>query len=564
MKISVRGLCRRNAPSRRSLRLLLGETGCFSRHATVPVDPGRERSQRIEGHYRQRSEAERLARAGRSACAACLCVLLSACAVGPDFVRPAPPSVQSYTETETPEALAPGSGEPEQHFALGQEISTEWWQLFRSPQLTDAVQQAIAGNQTLALAEATLAQAQDALVQARAAFYPQIDAAASATRQQPSSSGSPSTSTSAFNLFSLGPSVSYAPDVFGGTRRSVEQKAALAESQDYQLAAAYLTLTGNVVTQAITVAGVRLQIKATEELIADDEKNLSLVRTEFDAGKAARTDVLSAESQLANDRALLPPLRQQLSAARHAFSILIGKFPAEWSPPDFELADLTLPGELPVRLPSELVHQRPDILAAETTLHAASAAIGVATAQLYPSITLSASVGQEATTTGALFDSASTVWNLTSGLTAPIFHGGALEAQKQAAIDAYRGSLATYRQTVLQAFGQVADTLEALAYDADLVAAERHALDVADASLALQRISYTAGKSSVLQLLDSERLDQQARLGYARALSQRYQDTTQLFVATGGPWWDAAARSEAISGMKGPTLLRNESPPASR
>jgi NodT family efflux transporter outer membrane factor (OMF) lipoprotein len=486
----------------------------------------------------------RIVRYRSSLCAVGLSVVLSSCAVGPDFMRPTSPKVSTYTSPEISEPLAPGSGETEQRLVTGQEISAEWWELFQSPQLTDAVRQAIAENQTVAAAEAALAQAQDALVQARAAFFPQVSFAASAQRQQTSASRSEVRQTSAFNLFSLGPTVSYSPDVFGGTRRHVEQEAALAESQDYQLAAAHLTLTGNVVTQAINIAAARRQIKVTEEIVSDDEKNLSLVRTKFDAGKAAQTDILAAETQLANDRTQLPPLRQQLSAARHALSVLLGKFPAEWSPPDFDLAELTLPGELPVRLPSELVHQRPDILAAEAQLHAASAAIGVATAQMYPSITLSASIGQQALTSGALFEGSSTFWSLASGLTAPIFQGGALAAQKQGAIDTYRGAVATYRQTVLQAFGQIADTLEALAHDADLIADERHALDVASASLALQRLSYDAGKSDLLQLLDSERLDQQARLGYARAQAQRYQDTTQLFVAMGGPWWGDKARPD--------------------
>jgi len=478
-----------------------------------------------------------MTRSTSSLLAACLSVPLSGCAVGPDFVRPAAPTVATYTSTEVPKALAPGFGEAEQRFGIGEEIAAEWWELFQSPQLSEAVRDAIAGNQTLVAAAATLAQAQDALAVARAAFYPQINASVNVQRQQTSASRSQVQKTSAFNVFSLGPTVTYSPDVFGGTRRMVEEEAATAESQKYQLAAAYLTLTGNAVSQAINIAGTRLQIAAVEDLIADDEKNLSLVRTKFDVGKAAQTDILTAETQLANDRAQLPPLRQQLSMARHALSVLLGKFPAEWSPPDFDLAQLTLPGDLPVSLPSELVHQRPDILAAEAQLHAASAAIGVATAQMYPSINLSASVGQQALTPDALFQGSSTFWSLASGLTAPIFQGGALTAQRQAAVDAYTGSLATYRQTVLQAFDQVADTLEALMHDAELVADERDALDVADAALALQRFSYAEGKSDLLQLLDSERLDQQARLGYAKAKVQRFQDTTQLFVAMGGRWW---------------------------
>ena len=489
---------------------------------------------------------QRTTRSTANRLAACLSVLLSGCAVGPDFVRPAAPSVATYTSTEVPKTLAPGFGEAEQRFGISEEIAAEWWELFQSPQLSEAVRAAIAGNQTLVAAAATLAQAQDALAVARAAFYPQINASVNVQRQQTSASRSQVQKTSAFNVFSLGPTVTYSPDVFGGTRRMVEEEAATAENQRYQLAATYLTLTGNAVSQAINIAGTRLQIAAEEDLIADDEKNLSLVRTKFDVGKAAQTDILTAETQLANDRALLPPLRQQLSMARHALSILLGKFPAEWSPPDFDLAQMTLPVELPVSVPSDLVRQRPDILAAEAQLHAASAAIGVATAQMYPSINLSASVGQQALTSGALFEGSSTFWTLASGLSAPIFEGGALTAQRQAAIDAYKGTLATYRQTVLQAFGQVADTLRALTYDAELVGDERHALDVADAALALQRLSYGEGKTDLLQLLDSERLDQQARLGYARAQAQRFQDTAQLFVAMGGRWW--MSRPASIAG----------------
>ncbi len=436
-------------------------------------------------------------------------LLLAGCAVGPDFVPPAPPTVQSYTSSPISEKLAPGFGEAEQRLANGQTIAAEWWQLFHSSPLNAVLAEAIADNRDLAAANATLAQAQEAVTQARGAFYPQLDFALSARREQTTSlrsdsgrSGNNGGGTSVTNLYSLGPSISYAPDVFGLTRRQVEQQQALAQSQAYQLAAAWLTLTGNVVSQAINIASARLQIKATEDIIADDTQNLTLVQAKFRAGKAARTDVLIAESQLANDRTLLPPLRQQLSAAQHALAVLRGRFPGQVQTMDFELAAFTLPGELPVSLPSQLVRQRPDILAAEANLHAASAALGVATAQLYPTVTLSASFGFESTDIGDLFQGSSAIWSLVAGLTAPIFHGGALQAQERGAADALRASLATYQQTVLQAFGQVADTLRALANDADLVAASRHALDVANASLALQRQSYAAGKSDLLQLLE--------------------------------------------------------------
>lgn len=471
---------------------------------------------------------------------------LAGCAVGPDFVRPQPPAVTGYTAAEVPATVAPGAEQAEQRLATGQTVSAQWWQLFRSQRLNQVVEQAVTGNRTLESARATLAQAQQAVIQARGGFYPQLDLSATAQRRRSAASGlSPagsvvSTSAGPVNIYSVGGTVSYAPDVFGGTRRRVEQQEALAENQRYQLAAAYLTLTGNAVTQAINIAATRLQIAAVEAIIAEDEKNLNLVRTKYEAGKAARSDVLAAESQLANDRTQLPPLRQQLTVARHALTILVGKFPAEWSPPDLDLAEFMLPGELPVSLPSELVRQRPDILAAEAQLHASSATIGVATAQMYPSITLSGTIGFDSLSSANLFESANRSWSVLSDLTAPIFHGGALAAQKQGAVEAFRASLATYEQTVLQAFGQVADTLRVLGHDAELVAAQKRALDTSTESLALQRISYEAGKSNLLQLLDAERSQQQARLGYARAQAQRFQDTAQLFVAMGGGWWSEA------------------------
>jgi NodT family efflux transporter outer membrane factor (OMF) lipoprotein len=484
----------------------------------------------------------------RRSIAAALAVVLAGCAVGPDFARPPAPTVPAYTDTGTPERLSAGPSEPTQQTVVGDAIATEWWELFRSPPLADAVKDALAGNQTLANAEATLAQAEEAVVEARAAFFPQIDFTGSAERQQTAqirrvrvvSSPVGAGGRALANIFSLGPTVTYSPDVFGLTRRQVEQQGALAASQACQLAAAYLTLTGNVVSQAIAVAGSRRELEAVEQEVAEDRENLDLVHAEFDAGKAARVDVLSAETQLATDETQLPPLRQQLEVARHALSVLLGRPPADWSPPDFDLTALELPGELPVSVPSTLVHQRPDILSAEGQLHAASAAIGVATAQLYPQFTLSASFSQEATATGPLFQGASSAWTLASSMTAPLFHGGALTARRRGAIDAFQASLATYRETMLQAFQQVADTLTALEHDAELVGEERQALDVAVESATLQRFSYREGKSSLLQLLDAERLEQQARLGYARAVTQRYQDTTQLFVAMGGRWWEAA------------------------
>jgi NodT family efflux transporter outer membrane factor (OMF) lipoprotein len=462
---------------------------------------------------------------------------LAGCTVGPDFARPEAAKIERYTASGVTLPSA-GIADPQQRLDVGQTVAAEWWTLFRSAALDQTLALALAASPTLDTARATLAQAREAVAAAAGAYYPQLDIDAGASRERSVTTRGAAAATIVTNVFSIGPAVSYAPDVFGGIHRFVEQQSALAEVQRCELAAAYLSLTGNAVTQAITIALSREQIVAAREILSADEKNLDLVRISFEAGKAARTDVLSAESQLEGDQTLLPPLRQQLSVARHALAVLAGKAPAEWSPPDFDFANLDLPLDLPVALPSALVRERPDILAAEAELHAASAAIGVATAQLYPNVTLSAAWTQQSASMGTLFDSSNGLWSVVSGATAPLFHGGTLEAERQQAIAAFAAQMGTYRQTVLLALGQVADVLRALQHDAELLAVQRRALDTAQDSLALTQDSYAAGQASLLQVLDAQRLYAQARLGYAKAKGQRYLDTAQLFEAMGGAWRD--------------------------
>lgn len=469
--------------------------------------------------------------------------LPAGCAVGPRFVRPAAPTVSAYTTAATAPELTSKTGERAQRLALGQQVPADWWKLFHSAPLDSVVRQALAHNPTLDVAKATLAEAQQAVIEVRGGYYPQVDVAASAERQKgpafalgllPSRQGLPE-----FNLYSLGPSVSFPLDVFGVTKRRVEESRALADTQGYQLAAAYLTITGNVVTDALTLASLRLQVAAVNGIIADDEKNLALVDRKFSVGMAPRRDVLTAETQLASDRTLLPSLGQQQATAEDALAVLVGTPPGAWTPPPFDLSDFTLPAELPLSLPSILARQRPDILAAGARLQARSAAIGVATGEMYPNIVLSGTIATAALNVGSLFGSSSGVWSAAAELTAPIFHGGALEARKRRAVAGYQTALATYRETVLAAFGQVADTLRALGHDTALVDAEHQALDAAQASLGMQRASYAVGKSDLLQLLDAERSYQQARLGYARAAAQRYVDSARLLVALGGGWWES-------------------------
>jgi NodT family efflux transporter outer membrane factor (OMF) lipoprotein len=478
---------------------------------------------------------------------------VTGCTVGPDFSSPEAPSVMRYTPPNEATALRmnSGSGVPTQEVALGEKVTADWWTLFRSPSLDVLVKQAILGSRTLESAKARLAQAHEAVAAAASALYPQVgfDASVAEEKQTAASFGlTPNVAPlpSNYNLFQVGPTASYTPDLFGGTRRRIEQQAALADYQGLELSAAYLTLTGNTVRLAIQIAVVRAQLKAVEDIINIDQQNVELVRKERLAGTVPDSDVIVAESQLAADETLLPGLNQQMSVTKHALAVLLGRAPGNWSPPDFDLAALTLPRRLPLSLPSELVHQRPDIQAAEAQLHAASAQIGIATAQLYPSITLSAGISGSSLNGGTLFSPGGLAWSVAAGLAQPVFDGGMREAERRAALAAFKGSAADYQQVVLQAFGQVADILQALTHDAKLLEAQKRALDVASESVRLQRINYSGGGIGILNLLDAQRQYQQARLGYVRAEAQRYQDTVQLFVAMGGGWWNAKLAKNEI------------------
>jgi len=461
--------------------------------------------------------------------------MLAGCAVGPDFKRPDAPHADRYTAQSLKlEAKAAGDASAQQAI-LGEQLDQAWWQLFRSDALNGVVKRALAQNRSIAAARYTLAQAQEMAAAQAGSLYPQVGMTAGVGREK---YGDEFLGTSpkppAFTYFAVGPTISYTLDYTGGGARSVEQQYALANYQRQQLDAAYLAVTGNAVMQSLRIASLRAQIATVQTLLEQDRENQKLVHAAFDAGAVSRLDIVSADSQLAGDTAQLPPLRQELSLAQHALAIVLGQAPADATLPELDLAQLTLPRDLPVSLPSELAHRRPDILAAEEELHAATAAVGVATSNLYPHISLSASFGPQSTVVSQLFAAGSTAWSLTGGLVAPIFDGGTLRAERRAALDAMQASAAKYQQTVLTAFGQVADSLQALEHDAEALEAQTHARQAARDNLDLTRRSYREGNIGVLQVLDAQRRYQQASLAYVRVRAQRYMDTAQLFLALGG------------------------------
>ncbi len=461
------------------------------------------------------------------------------CAVGPDFSAPAAPTTERYTTQPLPEqtAATPVAGGEAQTFANDRQLPAQWWTLFGSPKLDRLVEQAFANSPSVESANAALRQAQENLSAQRGGLFPSIDANAGASRQRAqtvSASGFATRADSIYNLYNASVDVSYTLDLFGGVRRGIERQAAVVDFQQFQLQASYLTLATNVVTSSVAEASLRDQVATTKDIVADLEKQAHIAEQRHQLGAAAYTDVLTANSNLAAVRATLPAYEKQLAAVQNQLAVYLGQFPSERATTDFDLAELVLPQELPVSLPSELVRQRPDIRAAEASLHQASAQVGVTTANLYPQVSIVGSYGSQANNFGNLFDD--NLWSFGANISQPLFHGGTLTAQRRAAIAALDQAAADYRFTVLNAFKNVADALTALQSDAQVLQAQYAALSSAKESLAITEKQYALGGVSYLNLLITQREYQLARINYSQALANRYQDTAALFQALGGQW----------------------------
>ena len=474
------------------------------------------------------------------------CVALAAggvlygCAVGPNFERPSSPAVTHYTygEDATRTAFAHGTA---QRFSPGAEVAADWWRIFRSQKLDVMIGTALARNPGLEAAQASLRQSEDSLRSGYGIFYPQIAADASASRQRfaPESLGE-SAAPFVFNLFTLSASVHYAFDIFGGERRMIEALGAQVDLQRATVRATYLTLVSNIVNTVIARAAYRSEVEATRELIGLESEQVALAEVQARAGTVPYSNVLSLKSQLAATEATVPQLEQKLAQSDDLLATLVGYAPAEWQTPDISLTDLALPGDLPVSLPSDLVRQRPDILVAEATAHSASANIGVATAALLPSVTLSGGYSANGLTSGTMFAPHGREWSLGAGIGQPLFEGGTLWFKRKAAIDSYHQAAALYRQTVLGAFEQVADTLRALDHDAAALRAQDEALEAAAQALHLIQVNYQAGLATYLDVLNADGQYHLSIINELQAVALRYQDTVALYVALGGGWWNVA------------------------
>ena len=468
--------------------------------------------------------------------------VLSGCMVGPDFKPPQEPSAQTYVPGNQPSATVAsgGHGGASQRLMPGSDIPSQWWSLFRNETLDRLVRQALDESPTLAQARARLIQAQESMnAQTGAAKYPAVDVGLGAKRQQvdlASMGLSEAKDPQPFALYNVSVSVSYALDVFGKNRRTLEGLKAQVDYKAFELEAARQTLAANLVSAVIRQACLNAQIGCVSNLLAVQERQLAIIERQHKTGGVAALDIENQKLLLAQTRASQPPLEKQVARIGHQLAVYLGRPPAETALVAFELNGLHLPEELPLSLPSSLARQRPDIRAAEALWHQACAKVGVATADLYPQVTLSGSFGSQQTGATDILDSLN-VWSIGTGLMQPVFHGGAIRAKKREAVAAYDEAAAAYKQTVLQGFQEVADALHAIDSDARALKERSEAVGHARASYDIAQQQFKSGSISHLMLLEVHRQLMQTELERVQAQADRYADSAALLHALGGGWW---------------------------
>ncbi len=468
--------------------------------------------------------------------------VLSGCMAGPDFKPPPDPLTQSYVPGSHPSATlaSGGAGGNSQRLVPGRDIPSQWWSLFRAEKLDHLVRQALEESPTLEQARARLIQAQESMnAQTGAAKHPSMDVGLGAKRQQVdlASMGFPEAKDPPpFALYNVSVSVSYALDVFGKNRRTLEGLKAHVDYQAFELEAARQTLAANIVSAVIRQASFQAQIGCVSNLLALQERQLAIIEKQHKAGGVAALELENQKLLLAQTRASLPPLENQVARIGHQLAVYLGRPPAEAPAADVALDNLQLPDELPLSMPSALVRQRPDIRAAEALWHQACAKVGVASADLYPQVTLSGRFGSQQPGAAGILDSLN-VWSLGADLVQPVFHGGALRAKKREAVAAYDEAAAVYKQTVLKGFQEVADALHAIDSDARELKERSEAVGYARSSYDIAQQQFTSGAISHLALLDAHRHLLQTELERVQSQADRCADSVALLHALGGGWW---------------------------
>ena len=477
-----------------------------------------------------------------SAISTTLALLASGCAVGPDYHRPELPVAEHYVETPTEANL-----KTEQQ-VVAAELPERWWELFRSPALNELVRKGLANSPTVASAQAALHVAVENRLAQQAAYWPTVGLDYAATRQKVANPlASPLASAAyVFNLNTVQVNVSYTPDLFGLNRRQVESLQAQQDSQRWTVEATYLTLSSNLVVAAITEASLRDQVAVTRQLIASQADVLQRYKQLQSIGQNSALDIAQQESQLATLEATLPPLEKQLALQRDQIKALSGLLPDSPAIAEFRLDQLTLPEPLPLTLPSSLVEHRPDVLAAEAQLRSASADIGVAVANRLPQVTLGVNAwGSSAISLAKLFSPGTEFWTLAGSVSQSVFDGGALKHREAAARAAYYQSAAQYRSTVINAYQNVADALEAINADSAALKAAQRAQDAAERTLTITRRQLELGDVSALAVIAAEQAEQQSTVAMLQARANRFMDSAALCQALGGGWWNRPALASA-------------------
>lgn len=480
------------------------------------------------------------------------CLAAAGCVAGPNFKTPAAPDVHQYNPKPIDSAVAtPGvTGGAPQQLSSNTALQGDWWTLFHDQALDDLIAEGLKNNHDLKAAQAALKAAREGVLAQRGAYFPTVTAGFGGTRQRTSSALAPTPSNNAtiYSLYTPEVSVAYSPDVFGLNRRTVEQVKAQEDQTRYELYAADLTLTTNIANAYVQDAALQGQIDATKDLIDIDTKSVDILKEQFAKGYASKLDLAAQQSALAQQAAALPSLIKQEQQQRDLLAVLVGRYPEAAPEHPYELTSLTLPQDLPLSLPSELVRQRPDILQAEANMHMASAAIGIAAANRLPNIQLTADAGTMALTFGKIFSAGSQFWDFGGQITQTIFDAGQLKHKENAAKDLFVQADEQYRSTVLTAFQNVADTLVALDQDAKALQANAAAADAAKTTLDLSQEQFKTGYASYLSLLSAEQGYQQARINLVQAQAARYADTVALYQALGGGWWQ---RPDLVKGKDG-------------
>jgi efflux transporter, outer membrane factor (OMF) lipoprotein, NodT family len=468
----------------------------------------------------------------RAAGAGLAALALAGCVLGPNYHRPPAPQADAYVPAKLPSSVE-----------LGAPIAADWYRLLGSQALDGLVQQALNRNPDLQAARARIGGAQAQLAQVAGARLPQLNGRLLANRAHLNSApltGAPGRKLIQPDLFAGLLELSYNLDLFGKLHRQLEASHADLAYARAQALNTYVTLVNQVVTTAFDYASADARLRASRALAAAEHKQLDLVQTQEQVGTVGAGDVLTARAQLQGTEATLPDLEQARDAARNALAALVGESPGSFKAPRLRLSDFHLPKTLPLSLPSQLVAQRPDILAAEDNLHLASAQIGVATASRLPSISLSANYGGIGSSPLGLFESGNALWSLAGDVTTPIFRGGSLKAQEDAAKAQYLEAAAQYRSTVLKAFSQVATALSALQHDHATLSRREAALDTARQALDLNHQQFQAGANGELPVLIAEQQLRTQVLGTIEARTRRFADVASLIRALGGGWWNAA------------------------